>query len=174
MFKKFGEMVCLGCITLDDPLIIACLPQKCSHSFLCLGKRKIFHLFNINKICVNTILWNNVDKHESFGASKTIIFEIQKNICHYQLVKHSFQIVKMRLLAPIHTKIIQENLNKKSNVWLQHFVHELLKNSKGIAQPKKHDYIGKCTLWSGECCFQDIFLCDLDMVMTTIAIAKTI
>jgi hypothetical protein len=74
----------------------------------------------------------------------------------------------------MHTKIIQENSNKKFDVWFQHFVHEPLKHSRGIAQPKRHHYIGKCTPWSDECHFQDVFLRDFDLVITTIAIPKAI
>lgn len=174
MLKKFGEMICLGCITLDDHLVIVRLPQKCSHLLICLMKRKLFYLFNLSKICANTILWNNVAKQDSFHALKITVFEIPRSICNYQLDKYLFQIMKMHLLALIHTKIIQENSNKKSDVWFQHFVHETLKNSKGIAQTKMHHYINKCTPWNGECFFQDVFLHDLDLVITIIAIPKAI
>ncbi len=65
-------------------------------------------------------------------------------------------------------------LEQKSNVWFQHLVHEPLKSSMGITQPKRHHHIGKCTPWSGECCFQDVFLCNFDLVITIITIPKTI
>ncbi len=80
----------------------------------------------------------------------------------------------MHLPIPIHSKIIQEHLKKKSNVWFQHFVHEPLKGFKGIAQPKGHHCIGKCTPWNGECCFQDVFLCNFDLVINIIDIPKIV
>ncbi len=62
VFEKFSEVICLGCIPLDEPSVITRLPQKCSQLSLWLGKWKTIHLFNLGAIYANPILWNNVAK----------------------------------------------------------------------------------------------------------------
>jgi hypothetical protein len=107
--------------------------------------------------CIRNDIFQDSNKHSPSPISRTIISN-----CEYASP------------TPIHSKVIQGHLNKKSNVWFQHLVHEPLKSSMGNTQPKRHHHIGKCTPWSGECSFQDVFLCNFDLVITIIAIPKTI